>query len=245
MKNFLKQKMWKKKRRITKKKSIFTSLCIIILLMIGSGCYPVKNNLKEDRSSPPDRLFASIQTISDGDTVTVRAESNYVHPEENLSIKKGSLLKVRLLLLDTPESVGPNAGMPFGKEASDFAKRTLSNKTVELEFDEGEKKDHYGRYLAYLYVDGKSFQEMVLREGMGIVRYVQEPNTRYLQEFLNAEKEASEQNKGVWSLPDYAVSQVGYNEVTGNGLSNSFKEDISKDNIMDFFKEAAIDWLKN
>nr|WP_281250291.1 thermonuclease family protein [Virgibacillus proomii] len=41
-----------------------------------------------------------------------------------------------------------------------------------MEFDVGELKDKYGRLLAYVYVDGKSVQETLLKEGLPRVAYI-------------------------------------------------------------------------
>lgn len=221
------------------------SLLIGLLMVIVSGCIPNGFETVEQITTSGDKLPVQVLSISDGDTMIVKAQSEY--KGNDIHLQQGRELKVRLLLLDTPESVGKKAGMPFGKEASDFAKRTLNNQMVELEFDKGEKQDHYGRYLVYLYVNGERFQEIALREGMGIVRYVQEPNTKYLQEFLAAEEEARAQKKGVWSIKDYATSQEGYNEgiSKSSSIPSLIEENISKEKITELITDAAIEWIKN
>ena len=40
---------------------------------------------------------------------------------------------------------------PFGKEASNYSKKTLTNQDVYLEYDK-EKQDRYGRTLAYVWI---------------------------------------------------------------------------------------------
>ena len=75
--------------------------------------------------------------IVDGDTIVV----NY----------KGKNEKVRLLCVNTPESVHPDKkqNIPMGKVASDYTKKRLKGKYVDLEF-EGPFRGRYGRLLAYV-----------------------------------------------------------------------------------------------
>ena len=70
--------------------------------------------------------------IVDGDTIVV----NY----------KGNNEKVRMLCVNTPESVHPNKkqNIPMGKIASDYTKERLSGKYVDLEF-EGPFRGRYRR----------------------------------------------------------------------------------------------------
>ncbi len=67
---------------------------------------------------------------------------------------KGKHEKVRLLCVNTPESVHPDKkqNIPMGKVASDYTKKRLNGKYVDLEF-EGPFRGRYGRLLAYVFVD--------------------------------------------------------------------------------------------
>ena len=81
---------------------------------------------------------------------------------------------------------------------------------LTIEFDVGERVDKYGRLLAYVYIDGKSVQEQLLKEGLARVAYVYPPNTRYLSEFEEAQEEAKEKGIGIWSIENY-VTDRGFN----------------------------------
>lgn len=73
----------------------------------------------KQESSSESFIEAEVIKVIDGDTVKVMAEGR----EETL----------RLLLVDTPETVHPNKPVqPFGPEASRFAKDTLSGKKSSL-----------------------------------------------------------------------------------------------------------------
>ncbi|MGY3716049.1 thermonuclease family protein [Sutcliffiella cohnii] len=82
--------------------------------------------------------------------------------DEHLSIDgSNKLVKIRLLMVDTPEVHNVTFPEPFGPEASAYAKEILTNQKVRLEFDK-EKLDPYGRTLAYIYLeDGRMFNEML------------------------------------------------------------------------------------
>ena len=83
-------------------------------------------------------MFRVVRVV-DGDTVRLAINGD----EEN----------VRLIGIDTPETVHPTRGEePYGKEASDFTKQLLEGRSVYLEFDI-EERDRFGRLLAYLYID--------------------------------------------------------------------------------------------
>ncbi|WP_186323879.1 thermonuclease family protein [Bacillus thuringiensis] len=142
-----------------------------------------------------EKVQAKVKKVVDGDTIIVD--------------NKGQEKKVRMLLLDTPESVKPNeAPMPYGKEASHYTKQLLEGKIVELVYDKGQKQDHYQRDLAYVFLNGKCVESEILREGLGIVRYVKEPNTTLYEDFKQAQEEAKKEKKGVWSKNGY-VTQKG------------------------------------
>ncbi|MDC0706378.1 thermonuclease family protein [Priestia sp. AB] len=132
---------------------------------------------------------ATVTRVVDGDTIHVSL--------------KGKDETIRMLLLDTPETVDPNKPVePFGKDASNFAKQTLSGKTVGIQVG-SEPRDKYGRLLAYVWVGNKTYQEMVLEKGLGRTAYLYN-DTSMLDQFHKAQDIAKNQGIGVWSIPDYA-----------------------------------------
>lgn len=91
--------------------------------------------------------------IIDGDTILVDYQGKHE--------------KVRLLCVNTPESVHPdkNQNIPMGKVASDYTKERLQGKYVDLEF-EGRLRGNYGRLLAYVFVDGQNFNLELVKQGL-------------------------------------------------------------------------------
>ncbi len=142
---------------------------------------------------------AQVVKVIDGDTVKIE-------------LPNGNEETVRLLLIDTPETVHPTKDVqPFGPEASQFAKNLMpANSEVEVELGIGER-DKYGRLLAYFYVDGKMVNKLLLEKGLARVAYVYAPNTKYLDELEATQKKAQQKEVGIWSIENYVTSR-GFNE---------------------------------
>ena len=106
--------------------------------------------------------------------------------------------KVRLIGVDTPETVKPNTAVQYyGKEASDFSKKLLAGNYVYLEKDIS-NTDKYGRLLRYIYLeDGTFFNELIIKEGYAKVS-TYPPDVKYVDVFIQAERFARENNKGLW-----------------------------------------------
>ena len=106
--------------------------------------------------------------------------------------------KVRLIGIDTPETLPPSKEVEyFGKEAGDFTKRMVEGKHVKLEFDV-QKRDKYGRLLAYVYLEDSTFLNAeLLKQGYATIS-TYPPNIKYVEEFARLQREAQENNRGLW-----------------------------------------------
>ena len=110
--------------------------------------------------------------VIDGDTVKI----DY----------NGKATNVRLIGVDTPETVHPNKPVEaYGKEASNFTKNLLLGESVYLRYDV-ERMDAYGRLLAYLYraPDGLFVNLEIVRQRYGHAYtqfpYIEGANADYL-----------------------------------------------------------------
>jgi micrococcal nuclease len=104
---------------------------------------------------------------------------------------------IRLLGIDTPETHHPTKPVQcFGPEASDYTTRRLSGKVVRLE-DDVETHDIYGRHLAYVYVDGKRFDDELLEKGYARLLVI-EPNHAHARTMLDEELDAKRHRRGLW-----------------------------------------------
>lgn len=126
--------------------------------------------------------------VYDGDTIAVKLN--------------GQTEKVRFIGVDTPETKDPRKPVQcFGKEASEWTKRTLQGHTVRLETDptQGER-DKYGRMLAYVWRDDGLFVNKSLLEEGYAHEYTYASNPyNYQTEFLTAQHFAENNNKGLWA----------------------------------------------
>ena len=147
-----------------------------------------------------EKHFFEVHRVVDGDTLILIDEKMLLGAELGEKIySKNNEVRIRLLMVDTPEVHNVNTPEPFGPEASAFAKKILTNQKVRLEFDK-EKLDPYGRTLAYIYLeDGRMFNEMLLEEGLAKV-VVFKPNNKYETEFRAIETKAKEEQIGIWSI---------------------------------------------
>jgi micrococcal nuclease len=137
---------------------------------------------------------AEVLYCSDGDTVRV----HILNPPPEL--KAGDTESIRLIGVDTPETVHPSKPVAFfGKEASDFTKAELSGKEVYLLFD-WDLRDIYDRLLAYIYTEGGGcFNARLIREGYGYALTFFP--FQFLEEFAVLEAEAQNEERGLWD-PD-------------------------------------------
>ena len=125
-----------------------------------------------------------VEKVSDGDTIKV------VFPD-------GTKETVRLIGLDTPETHHPTKPVGcFGPEAENYSRNKLDGKRVELEYDI-ERTDKYGRTLAYVYLNGKRFNDELISLGFAKILSI-EPNTKYAREFTQLEVSARKSNLGLW-----------------------------------------------
>ena len=125
--------------------------------------------------------------VVDGDTIWV--DNN------------GKRQKIRLIGLDTPESVDPRKPLQcFGLEASAQAKTILGGQSVYLETDPSQDSvDRYGRTLAYVWTEsGRLFNLDMITDGYAF-EYTYDLPYRYQQDFKAAENDARAGERGLWS----------------------------------------------
>ncbi|RLC01137.1 MAG: hypothetical protein DRH90_16860 [Deltaproteobacteria bacterium] len=123
----------------------------------------------------------SVKYIIDGDTVI---------------LKNGE--KVRYIGIDAPEiDHENNRAEPYGYAARSFNKKLIDSKKIHIEYDR-EKRDHYGRLLGYVFLQDNSFVNLQLvRSGLAFYLY-KPPNLKYEERFMQAQRDAMSQRKGVW-----------------------------------------------
>ncbi|AZN40386.1 thermonuclease family protein [Paenibacillus albus] len=123
----------------------------------------------------------------------------------------GKTETIRLLLIDTPETHHPTKPVqPFGIEAENFARSTLTpGLKVRVEIGKPER-DIYNRLLAYIWLGSITFNEMQLEKGFARIAYVFPPNDKYLDEFKASEAKAKSLGVGIWSIDNYVHNNGFY-----------------------------------
>lgn len=127
-----------------------------------------------------------VTRVVDGDTIVVR--------------ENGEDYKVRLIGIDTPETVDPRKEVEcFGKEASDKTTQLLEGQQVRLEkdFSQGDA-DTYGRLLRYVFLENDLHVNLELVKTGYAHEYTYDLPYLYQTEFQEAEQEAREQHLGLW-----------------------------------------------
>ena len=165
-------------------RSLIAAVAIVVALMGGvvlaapAQAYP---------AMPPgvQGPFTVIKVV-DGDTIW---------------IDNGGRLKIRMIGLDTPETVDPRKPVQcFGREASAQAKTILGGQSVYLETDPSQDTiDKYGRTLAYVWTaSGRLFNLDMIADGYAF-EYTYDLPYRYQADFKAAEGDARTQERGLWS----------------------------------------------
>lgn len=134
--------------------------------------------------------YALVKKVIDGDTIAVEGGD-----------------RVRYLGIDAPES-----GEPFYEEARQRNAALVGGKTVRLVICGEERRDKYGRLLAWVYSDGVLVNRTLLSEGLARLFIIPPCGLEKAGDFDKAEKEAIRRKTGLWSADtrrnDRAVATV-------------------------------------
>lgn len=125
--------------------------------------------------------------VVDGDTIKVQRD--------------GTRTTLRLIGIDTPETKDPRKPVQcFGREASAHASELLSGTSVWITADPTQDAiDKYGRTLVYVWLpDGRSYNWLMIEDGYAH-EYTYDIPYRYMDAFKAAERDARENDRGLWS----------------------------------------------
>lgn len=137
----------------------------------------------EGTDAGPAAATAVVTRVVDGDTIEARIG--------------GEVEDVRLIGIDTPESVQPGEPVEcFGPRASRFTHRLLDGREVRLVFG-AERRDVYGRLLAYVYLGPRFVNATLVRRGLARTLTIP-PNDRFAPELKALELAAARAGRGLW-----------------------------------------------
>ena len=161
---------------------------IVSLLALACLLSLVSPSLLPSPYPVPRGEQGTVVRVVDGDTVHVRVGER--------------VEKVRYIGINTPETNHPTRGEePGGRAATAVNSRLVRDRTVRLEPDV-QLRDHYGRLLAYVWVNGAGGELMVnaelVRLGYAQVMTVP-PNVRHADLFRKLQADAREQRRGLWA----------------------------------------------
>jgi micrococcal nuclease len=168
---------------------------VLVAAAVAALAYAGLKPRAKIESAPAANAVYYVKRVIDGDTIV---------------LSNGQ--KVRLIGIDTPEAYYSNKLLrdaqrsrkdlasiqEMGKRASAFTRRLVLGEKVTLEYDV-EKKDRYGRSLAYAYLDDGTFvNAKILEEGYAQVMTIP-PNVKHSDYFRRLAKQAREKGKGLWA----------------------------------------------
>jgi micrococcal nuclease len=142
-------------------------------------------------AEPTGPLTARVTNVVDGDTIEVE-------------LPDGSEEDVRYIGIDTPETVKPDTPVECGgPRAHEVNERLVDGRTVRLRFD-AERRDVYGRLLAYVYVPGEGpggrplfVNAELARRGLARTLTI-EPNDSFAELFARLAGRAAARGRGLW-----------------------------------------------
>ena len=155
-------------------------LALLVAVLVTGGEDPERSSGIDPEG---DEVTATVTRVVDGDTVEVEVD--------------GIEDRVRYIGVDTPESVTP--GQPvecYGEEASELNADLVAGEDVRLVFD-AERRDRYGRLLAYVYAGEVFVNAELVRRGFASTLTIP-PNDSHAESFERLAERASEAERGLW-----------------------------------------------
>ena len=173
---------------------------IVALLLTACTARPIDLS----RQAPPTLARepaggerANVIRVVDGDTLVVEVVEHVSGPALGETIP-GEEFRVRLVGIDTPESVKPRAPVEcFAKEASAALDALVGGDEVFMVKDV-ENVDGFERLLRYVYLGEEMVNARLVANGYAHA-YTYPPNIRWSELFVQLEREAREADRGLWS----------------------------------------------
>lgn len=184
-------------------RSFGTMRCLLAIALVGLiACSPPAVLLTRQAPAtlaqePGGYEEATVQRVVDGDTIDVLITGRVEGPGAG-STQVGRTYRVRLLGIDTPETVKPDTPVQcFGHEASAATKALLQGQDVRLVKDV-EETDQYGRLLRYVYFGAEMANARLMANGYAYV-LTYPPNVRHAALFVDLARQARASGVGLWS----------------------------------------------
>ncbi len=178
---------------------VVSFLCAVL---VACGGHPVDLSRQAPATlgqEPRGFERATVTRVIDGDTIEVIITQRSDGAGAGATMI-GRRYDVRLIGIDTPESVKPDSPVEcYGKEASAATTALLEGSEVTLVKDV-EEADQYDRILRYVYLGQEMANARLVVNGYAAA-YTYPPNIRHSTLFVQLEREARENRRRLWS-PD-------------------------------------------
>lgn len=175
-------------------------LVLAVVLTASCATHQVRLDIQAPATrpqEPPGHEIATVTRVVDGDTIEATIISVSPGPGAG-EAQIGSNYDIRLIGIDTPESVRPGTPIEcFGKEASAATTALLEGQEVTLVKDV-EEADHYDRLLRYVYLGDEMANARLVANGYATA-YTYPPNVRHADLFVQLEREARDGDRGLWA----------------------------------------------
>jgi micrococcal nuclease len=156
---------------------------LIALVLLNGGGHGSRGGREEKSTPSGSSTRAEVVRVIDGDTIVVSID--------------GRDDDVRYIGIDTPETVKPGTPVQcFGPAAHRFNERLVDGRRVRLVFDR-ERRDVYGRLLAYVYTAGRFVNAELVRRGYARTLTIA-PNDSHAGLFHRLADAAGRAGKGLW-----------------------------------------------
>ena len=154
-------------------------------MLLVAGVLLILRPWEGGRDEGPASAEAFVIRAVDGDTIEARIG--------------GRVEDVRYIGVDTPETVKPDTPVQcFGPRASAFNHHLVEGRRVQLAFGV-ERRDVYGRLLAYVYLGHRFVNAALVRRGLARSLTIP-PNDRFAPLFRRLELRAGRAGRGLWGV---------------------------------------------
>ena len=152
-------------------------LAVALLLVLGLSLGDVSD------AGAGERFAARVETVADGDSLTVRADDGRRH-------------RIRLLGIDAPE-----AGQDHADQSREQLRQLLGRQLIEIE---PLKTDPFGRMVARVRLEGEDVSLWMVRQGHAwhFARYESEQTVSERLRYRLAQSRAQSQRLGLWQADD-------------------------------------------
>jgi micrococcal nuclease len=153
-------------------------------LLLGPCDAPRGGRAVPPGADEPGEAVARVTRVIDGDTIEV-------------AMAGGASEDVRYIGVDTPETVKPDTPVQcFGPRAHAANQRLVGGRTVRLRFGT-ERRDKYGRLLAYVYLGRRFVNAILVRRGLARTLTIP-PNDAFAPLLDRLQRAAGRAGRGLW-----------------------------------------------